>query len=1079
LEATLEGATIRLCGRLVVEMQGRRLEAALPSRQGRLVFVYLVLNRRRAVPRGELIDALWPESPPAAAQTLLTELLSRLRSALPPGTVQGRAQLSLALIDPWIDVEVAAGAVSRARDALAAGDAAAAITIAREGLELLAGPVVPEADRAWLDEVRRAVDELWTRLLELVARAGLLAGGDEAEPAARELIEREPFRESAHALLMEVHAARGDVAEALRVYENLRTLLRDELGTVPGPAVRALVDRLLAESDARTPPALPAPLRSTKVIVGRGAEVERVLDVWRADPEHGRLLLLTGEPGVGKTSLAAHAAARLEANGAMVLFGRSDPEPLVPYQPFAEALGELAETDRRGGDAQSARNQLFESVTRTIASASGGRRVVLVLDDAHWADRPTLLLLRHVLRHVPHGLTVLGTVRPFEERCGPLGELVVDLRREGRIERLRVEGLDPPAIGDLVMTRAGVAPHPEFVHWIHTRTGGNPFYAGEILRELNGVDVGSVPAVGVLDQIKAPEGVRDLVAQRLARLGPDTGHALRIAAALGPDVRLADVERVIGERAAAIAALDEAVAAGLLQEAGAAGRFAFAHALVREAIYDSLTATRRAALHLRIGESLEPDAAPAVLARHFHEARHLAGVDKAVAYHVAAAQASYRALAYEDEIDHYVAALHLLDEAGSADDALRCRILLEVGDREVSLGGDVRDRVVRAADLARRHGWADVLARAAVLHARIAEHGHVDRTSIRLLEDALAALGDEESPARARALSRLAEALYDEPGTREHRDALSRQALAMARRVGDDEVLMGVIHSRIRAISDPDSTDEQLALAAEGLELAPRIEDRAWAFGLYLIRSALFMQRGEPAAARAEFAALDALVSELRLRGTYNDAERAMLEATHRLISGDLDGAERLAHEAHDIFARLDDPDAEYVLTAQLLPIRLEQGRGDELGGAIARWAARSERSFPWKALLALLHLRGGRQAQARRELHALAADDFGGITFDEDWLGTLVVLAEVAAVVGEPAHAAALERRLEPYADRIALMIFSTLPLGPVTHALGRLARRLGRADEARARFEQARASALAIEAPLMVRSIEADLDG
>jgi DNA-binding SARP family transcriptional activator len=1105
LDATLEAAAttrIRLCGRLVVEMDGRRLESALPSRQGRLVFAYLVLHRTRAIPRSEIVEALWPERAPEAALTLLTELLSRLRRALPAGVLEGRAQLSLRLdADAWIDVERATEAARQAREA---PDARAAIAIASRGLDLLASPLLPDADRPWIDEARRALDELKADLLELVARAGLRAAGDElatAEGAARRLIELEPFRESAHALLMEVHAARGDVAEALRVYDALRTLLRDELGTVPAPAVRAFADRLLTAPAVGAVRGLPAPLHRERTFVGRAGELARVLDVWRSGAGSRRLVLLTGEPGVGKTSLAAAAAAQLEPTGAAVLYGRSDPEPLAPYQPFTEALGEAAERapgliddghsavlarilprvaaepEEAGGDgAQAERHRLFDAVTQTITTAAGDRRALLVVDDAHWADRPTLLLLRYLLRHGPAGLTVLATVRPFEESRAPLRELVVELRSDGHVERILLEGLDPGTTGKLVAARTAAVPHPEFVRWIQQRTGGNPFYTEEVLRELRGIDITAPPVIDTLDRARTPEGVRDLVAQRLSRLSADAAEALRIAATLGPEVRLADLERVVGD--SALAALEEAVASGLVREIGdAAGRFAFVHALAREAIRDSMTVTGRAALHLRVGDALEADASPAALAHHFDEARHLAGPDKAVRYHVAAAEASARALAYEAEIDHYERAVAILDETGSTDDETRCRLILAAADRIVTLGGDVRERMERTAEIAERAGLGEWLARAAVAHARVSEHGRLDRTSVTLLEKALVALGPGDSAARARVLGRLAEALYADPAARERRDALSRQAVEMARRAGDDETLALAISSRSRAIAGPDHLAEGLELSLEALEIAQRIDVGSWTASVRVARVSLFTQLTDIDAACAELRALGALLDRFQFRGTYNDAERARLEATQAVIAGDLEGAERLAHEAHGILAAATDPDAELLLTAQLIPVRIAQARGDELLPMVTDRAAASGGEHAWKALLGLLHLQADRRPQARDELLALAADEFGAIPVDEDWLGTLVVLAELCSVVGEPEHSRALIGRLRPYADRLALLIYSALPVGMVSHALGQLADSVGDADEAAAWFDQALAAAQAMNAPLLAASTRAAL--
>jgi DNA-binding SARP family transcriptional activator len=245
---------VQLCGALAVEIRGRRVEAALPGRQGRLLFAYLAVNRQRSTSRDELADALWGELVPSGADAALTVLLSKTRAALRPGDVQGRGELRLALPqDAWIDVEAALEAVHRAESAVAQGrwrEAWGAALVARfvAARRFLAGH-----DAAWVEVWRRRLADVLVRALEAYTAASLGVGGTElaaAERSALELIERAPFRESGYRLLMEVKAVRGNAAEALHVYEQLRVLLREELGVAPSPAVQAVHRRLLLQSAA-------------------------------------------------------------------------------------------------------------------------------------------------------------------------------------------------------------------------------------------------------------------------------------------------------------------------------------------------------------------------------------------------------------------------------------------------------------------------------------------------------------------------------------------------------------------------------------------------------------------------------------------------------------------------------------------------------------------------------------------------------------------------------------------------------------------------------------------------------------
>src|SRR5215218_3596523 len=244
----------------MVDVSGRRLDAGLPGRQGRLLFAYLVLNRTRGCPRDELIDVLWPEGPPTAADSALSALLSKLRRALGEGVLRGRSELRLHLEDARVDIEASSAAVLEAEAAMEAGDHALAADRARAALSTDLQTFLPDAEGGWAAEQRRELETTRLRALETLAEAGLRQGGRElgaAEQAARAAIAAAPFRESAHRLLMEIHEAAGNPAEALRAFEELRSLLREELGTTPGQAAMTVFERVLRGE--------PAPVRRAAV----------------------------------------------------------------------------------------------------------------------------------------------------------------------------------------------------------------------------------------------------------------------------------------------------------------------------------------------------------------------------------------------------------------------------------------------------------------------------------------------------------------------------------------------------------------------------------------------------------------------------------------------------------------------------------------------------------------------------------------------------------------------------------------------------------------------------------------------
>jgi SARP family transcriptional regulator, regulator of embCAB operon len=240
---------IQLCGRLVVELEGRRLEEALPARQGRVLFAYLAANRDRRCGRGELVEAVWPHDLPPHPETALNALLSKLRRVLGPKLLEGRSSVQLRLpADAWIDLEAAGEAIHRAESAVGHEDWAGAWGSGQVAQYIAKRGFLPGEDGTWIDEIRQRLEAIYLRSLEVRARAGLGLGGvelDTAERSARLLIAASPYHESGYRFLMEVLAERNNAAEALHVYEQLRMILRDELGTVPGAATQDVHRRLL------------------------------------------------------------------------------------------------------------------------------------------------------------------------------------------------------------------------------------------------------------------------------------------------------------------------------------------------------------------------------------------------------------------------------------------------------------------------------------------------------------------------------------------------------------------------------------------------------------------------------------------------------------------------------------------------------------------------------------------------------------------------------------------------------------------------------------------------------------------
>jgi DNA-binding SARP family transcriptional activator len=1102
---------IALCGELRVEVGGRDLTAVLPGGQGRALFVFLVLHRDRLTTRHELIDALWPTNPPNAPMAGLSSVLARVRNAVGRDLIEGRAQLRL-LLDPdcEIDVETALAAVPAAERCLEAGDPVSAMALADDALEICRRPLLPGFDAPWVDDARRELSGLEPALLELQSRARLAVGGSElsgAERSAGALAERYPYRESGHALLMQAQARRGNVAEAMQTYQRLRELLREELGTSPSQSVVELHDQLLRHGAPVAPPgaALEVALPTLAVVgpqrefVGRHDVLELLATTWEKTAAGClQLVVLVGEQGVGKTQLAAHFARDLHGRGALVLHGRCDEEAIVPYQPFVEALrpvlrqGDLtgeaqladalrmlgrlipeaggAGSDAREDDAgpdvdEMGRFLLFDAFCRILGHLSAERPILLVLDDLHWADRATLKLLRHTVRDLQTSpVMVLGAARDEEfARDSALAGLLADLRREHPLVRTRVEGFDEDAADDLVASRLRSPQTPSFVRALHAQTGGNPFFMDEVLRSLH--ESGALGDDGqalehALEGMGVPEGVEEVIARRLARMSSQAREALMVGAVVGTRFELEVVREVLGEPDEAVmTALEEAIDAGLVvEQPERIDAFAFSHAILRDAVYTRPTKSRRARLHQRVGEVLVPRLADgrcsaAEIAHHLLLAGPLAAPQQAAGYAVRAGDDAARALVWEEAELHYRRALQAWQDLDDDREAWRCDVLLSLT-RVQSRGGSSRASratALEAAKSARARGSHDQLARAALaLGERYWEANVADRAYGKLLNEALQSLGDGDSPLRARVLARLAENLHFSAEQRLG-DGLSAQAVEMARRLRDADALLTALMARHVVLLHASHLDERLSIIDAVLALGgrPAVLAHAQQWRVYDLCEA-----GRIDEAREQ---------HLRLVEMSNMLRQPMfaLSATgwqgvFAALDGHVVQTERYAREALELGERAEAVDASSIHNGMLFMIRRWQGRVAELVAEARALASEPYALEAWRAALAVVLIESGAVEEGRASYARFADEGFANVPWEFHWLGTMALLTEACAALGDAAGAALLYERLLPFAHHFVQMSYTSC-WGSVERYLGLLAGTLGDVETARRHFEAA----------------------
>ncbi|HTN24787.1 MAG TPA: AAA family ATPase [Solirubrobacteraceae bacterium] len=940
-----------------------------------------------------------------------------------------------------------------------------------------------------------------------------------ARAMAKDPGDRQP---SAGALAREALAAVGIAERAAPAAATAGPAAPESTVTIgPGDGARL---RDAAAADVRHPPApdeaFPAALardnRETP-FVGR-AEVLVALERRYALARAGKpqFVVLAGEPGVGKTRLAGEFARRAHDDRAIVLHGGSDPESIVPYQPFITAIQqylahydttalareldlELAELGRfipglrrdvptlvepLAVEPEARRYRLFEAVARVLAFIAAERPVVVVLDDLHWADTSTALLLRHVVQQLHDvRLLLVGTLRDVEAcRAADLVALLARLRPQPSFERIAVAGLDAAETTQLVAAHALGDPTDGFIRELVDATAGNPLFIGETLRSLGEADTPSrtgVMSERALARIGVPEGAKEMIAQRILRLGDTAREALAAAAVIGRRFDLAVLEALMAANTAdeLIAALEEAVAAGLVREAaGAVDSFEFSHAVVREALAERHSASRRARLHHRIGTALEAGATaePALLAHHFYEGRSVDRGAQAQRHALEAGDAAARALAHEDAAAHYRRALELLDLQPAAGDARRCEVLLALGRVELRAGSPAaRGTFDAAAQLARAAGAPEQLGRAALGFAgRYTAAGIVDREAIALLEEALGAADPGDGVLRAQLTARLADALRfaQEP----HRTAaLSLAGLEMARRLGDTPTLVAALESRHAALLHVEHLDDRLRLSEEFLALAADVGERELqAVGLHW-RIYDLLEAADVAGARRAHRELEALAAELR-QPLYRHF--AMLwQVVWAQMEGRALDSELLAAEAYELGRRAQARDAETVYDIQVIALRRREDLLSDYVATIEAAIARHPSLVAWRAVLPLAHLAAGNVPAAAAEFERLAAGDFAGVPRDLFWFTAVCVLGECAALFRDEARATVLYDLLLPFKDR-NVQVSQAAFWGSAERFLGLLAAATGRLDDAEAHLESAIAKNEASGCPVAAAVVRRD---
>ncbi|HEX2180440.1 MAG TPA: protein kinase [Actinomycetota bacterium] len=833
------------------------------------------------------------------------------------------------------------------------------------------------------------------------------------------------------------------------------------------------------------------------VFVGREAEsreLRLMLDAARKGS--GGVALLVGEPGIGKTRMAEELATYGRMNGAQVLTGRCyEGEGAPAYWPWiqvirssvhdrsAEALasemgsgaGYIAEIvsdvkqalpnvqSPAGTDLESSRFQLFDSVTTFLRNAARHRPMVVFLDDVHWADKPSLLLLDFVSRQLRDAkILVVCTYRDIElGRQHPLSQSLASIFREPNTRRILLRGLTEADVARYIKLTVGSEPAESLVRAIQTETEGNPFFVSETVRLLASegrLEAGTASSWS----LTIPQGVKEVIGRRLDMLSAECNQVLTLASVLGREFELPAIELLTGKPPEdLLEALDEAVAARVL--APAAGGYRFAHALIRETLYDELSTAKRLRLHKAAGEVLEklgsddPDRFLSELAHHFFESSALGEVDKAIGYARRAGDKAMRQLAFEEAAVQYDHALQALELSDAGDEEEHCRLLLALGQAQISSAEiPAALRTFRAAfKHAQEAGLVDETALAALgIGDVLTDVGSVSQELVETLEAALAAGAGRESALRVRLLARLGEAYRFDPSTKHKEDELTREALALARRVGDPLATAQALYGRVIALGEGRETLAQIGLCTELIETAIRAGDiERRLLGLRMRMILLFFTNRLSEARRdvEEYARL-AEKAKLPLYTWFTP----LFQSTWSLAEGGIREAAELVTRAIRQGTQARDPNVRRFSVGAELTTAYELQDSEQLSAVLEH--LREPNAFRWYwAPRIFATAVTGETSEAHRLLNEVVAGNFRTVNTDFGLLWAVQLLTEVCRRLDDESNAAVLYDMAAQYGARLSAPGYLVTTGGCGHHHLGVLATILKRYNEARYHLDAA----------------------
>ena len=832
--------------------------------------------------------------------------------------------------------------------------------------------------------------------------------------------------------------------------------------------------------------------KCSDAFVGREVEMAVVADSF-AEASVGRraLVLLGGEAGIGKSSLLARAGLAVEQTGALVLEGRCDEaETRAAFRPWIQVLRqcfrqrprtellqllgvladevtrllpEMGDAARDGDwDLPASRLRLFDAVSVLFRRLAEKQPVLILLDDLHRADKPSLLLLEFLAFELRRArLLIVGSHRSAEtSRDEVRSTLLAGICRQPGCRVVELGGLDPLQISQLVSMSLGWELGPEPIDRLRELTGGNPFFLAQLIQAAR---LGGNEA---LLGATLPSTIRAAIARQIDGLTDATREFLQMASVVGREFSASVIESALVDRPNIVDAIHESLEMHLIVPIESEREsYKFVHVLVRDSLYSRIEPTLRADLHQKVGRALERILGGeshdylSELAHHFSMGVASNVGPKALRYSELAGERASRTLAYEEAAEHYRRALTHLERLTPQDGELRAELLLARATNLMRAGERKRARASfeRAAGVARLAGNWDQLARAALGIAPgllAVEAGAPDSLVVALLREALDRVPDTAGPLQARLLARLAMALFW-AGADQERHALNDRAWTLAERLEDPELQAYVLLARWFVEWEPTDCQGRWRIACELESRRQDLKDPELQMLSELFSVTCLIERGEVEEFDRRVSAFGRLAEHLRRPEAIWYA--LLLRAMRALLAGHFDEGEMISSDFAEAGAKVGDANIFHSRMAHRLVLAWERGDSEGLVEAAGTATSRYPETLGWRAAFAWALSQAERTEEAQAEFEFLAQNDFQTIARTMDWSVAIALLSEVCVRLGDRASAATLYELLLPLQGRFVVLGLCVMNWGCASRYLGLLAGLLENRDRAFEHFEEA----------------------